>query len=414
MMIDDVELLAPVGSYESLSSAINAGANAIYFGVENLNMRSRSSINFTLEDLSEISRICKESNIRTYITLNTVMYDADFPMIKTIIDRAKECDIDAIIATDLSVISYARSKGVRVHISTQLSVSNIEAVKFYSAFSDVMVLARELSLEQISHIIDEINNKQIIGPSGSLVKIEVFIHGALCMAISGKCFLSQHMHNASANRGECYQVCRREFHVFDDQNNELMIDNHYVMSPKDLCTLPFLDKIVAAGVKLLKIEGRGRSPEYVKTVVGTYREALNLTSKNQFNTESIIRLENQLKKVYNRGFWDGHYLGKMLNDWNTDVYGSKATTKKVYTAKCIKHFKKIGVGEFLMETGKLSVGDTILIIGPTTGTIEMVISELRENELNVNSVSKGAVFSMPVSDLVRSSDKIYRVDQIVY
>lgn len=413
-MNDAVELLAPVGSYESLISAINAGANAVYFGVENLNMRSRSSINFTLEDLSEISRICKESNIRTYITLNTVMYDEDMPLIMAIIDRAKESEIDAIIATDLSVINYARSKKVAVHISTQLSVSNIEAVKFYSAFADVMVLARELSLDQISNIIKGIENQQIKGPSGNLIKIEVFIHGALCMAISGKCFLSQHMHNASANRGECYQVCRREFRVFDDQNNELLIDNHYVMSPKDLCTLPFLDKIVSAGVKLLKIEGRGRSPEYVKIVVGTYRDALNLISNNQFNLEAVSRLEIQLKTVYNRGFWDGHYLGKMMHDWNTDIYGSKATTKKVYVAKCIKYFKKIGVGEFLMETGRLSVGDNILIIGPTSGTIGLIINELRENNLSVQTVNKGTVFSMPVIELIRSSDKIYRVDDTAY
>lgn len=413
-MNDFIELLAPVGSYESLISAIKAGANAIYFGVENLNMRSRSSINFTVSDLSEISRICKESNIKTYITLNTVMYDEDLPLIKEIVDMAKEAGIDAIIATDLSVISYARSKNVNVHISTQLSVSNIEAVKFYSAFADVMVLARELSLDQISNIVREIELQQIKGPSGNLIKIEVFIHGALCMAISGKCFLSQHLHDASANRGECYQVCRREFRVFDDQNNELVIDNHYVMSPKDLFTLPFLDKIVAAGVKLLKIEGRGRSPEYVKTVVSIYREALNLISNNQFNSDVVARMEVQLQKVYNRGFWDGHYLGKMMHDWNTDIHGSKATTKKVYVAKCIKYFKKIGVGEFLMETGQLSVGDSILIIGPTSGTIEMIINELREKNLPVKCVYKGAHFSMPSSELIRSSDKIYRVDKTDY
>jgi U32 family peptidase len=413
-MNNEIELLAPVGSYESLISAIKAGANSIYFGVENLNMRSRSSINFTLKDLSEISRICKLSNIRTYITLNTVMYDEDMPLIMNIIDAAKESGIDAIIATDLSVISYARSKNVTVHISTQLSVSNIEAVKFYSSFADVIVLARELSLEQITNIIVEIEKQQIKGPSGNLIKIEVFIHGALCMAISGKCFLSQHMHNASANRGECYQVCRREFHVFDDQNNALLIDNQYIMSPKDLCTLHFLDKIVSSGIKLLKIEGRGRSPEYVKTVVSTYREALNLIANNQFTNEAVFEMEKQLKKVYNRGFWDGHYLGKMMQDWNADIYGSKATTKKVYVAKCIKYFKKICVGEFLMESGQLSVGDTILIIGPTSGTIELIISGLRENNLSVNSVNKGAVFSMPVNELIRSSDKIYRVVDTSY
>ena len=277
-----------------------------------------------------------------------------------------------------------------------------------------MVLARELSLEQIAHIIEEIKNQDITGPSGNLVKIEVFIHGALCMSISGKCFLSQHMHNASANRGECYQVCRREFHVFDDQNNELMIDNHYIMSPKDLCTLQFLDKIVASGVKLLKIEGRGRSPEYVKTVVSVYRKALELISTNNFKSETIAPLELELNKVYNRGFWDGHYLGKMIHDWNTDIYGSKATTRKVYRAKCIKFFNKIRVGEFLMETGHLSVGDTILVIGPTTGTIEMIVNELRKDDISVQTVSKGEKFSMPIDlELIRSSDKIYLVENTV-
>jgi putative protease len=406
-----VELLAPVGSFESLVSAIQAGADAIYFGVENLNMRSRSSINFTIQDLAEISRICREAKVRTYITLNTVMYDEDMPLIKEIIDAAKSSGIDAVIASDLSVISYARSINVSVHISTQLSVSNIEAVQFYSAFADAIVLARELSLAQIENIITEIQKRKIIGPSGKLVKIEVFIHGALCMAISGKCFLSQHMHDASANRGECYQVCRREFHVFDDQNNELMIDNHYIMSPKDLCTINFLDKIVSSGVKLLKIEGRGRSPEYVKTVVTAYSTALKLIDENKFNAETIAPLETMLAKVYNRGFWDGHYLGKMMHDWNTNIYGSKATTRKVYAAKCNKFFSKIRVGEFLMESGRLSVGDEILIIGPTTGTIELIISELRKNELPVQSVSKGDVFSMPVeANMIRTSDKIYRIE----
>lgn len=414
MMNNFVELLAPVGSYESLISAINAGANAIYFGVENLNMRSRSSLNFTIKDLSEISRLCKESNIRSYITLNTVMYDEDMPLIKKIIDSAKENGIDAIIATDLSVISYARLRSMTVHISTQLSVSNIEAVKFYSSFADAMVLARELSLDQISSIICEIEKQNICGPSGNLVAIEVFIHGALCMAISGKCFLSQHMHKASANRGECYQTCRREYKVFDDQNNELLLDNQYIMSPKDLCTIAFLDKIVNAGVKLLKIEGRGRSPEYVLTVVRTYREALNLISNNQFNSVAKIDLENKLKTVYNRGFWDGHYLGKMMHDWNTDVHGSKATTKKLYVAKCIKFFNKISVGEFLVESGQLSVDDNILIIGPTTGTVEMKITELRENNISVQSVFKGAVFSMLVNNTVRSSDKIYKIENTAY
>jgi U32 family peptidase len=413
-MNEGIELLAPVGSYESLISAIQAGANAIYFGVENLNMRSRSSINFTIEDLAEISRICKESNVKTYITLNTVMYDEDMPLIKEIINAARLSGINAVIATDLSVISYARSQNVNVHISTQLSVSNIEAVKFYASFADVMVLARELSLEQIANIVDEIKNQNITGPSGNLIKIEVFIHGALCMAISGKCFLSQHMHDASANRGECYQVCRREFHVFDDQNNELMIDNHYIMSPKDLCTLDFLDKIVAAGVILLKIEGRGRSPEYVKTVVSAYHEALKLIAENKFNPETFKPLLKQLEKVYNRGFWDGHYLGKMMHDWNTDIYGSKATTRKIYAAKCLKFFNKIRVGEFLIETGSLSVGDEILIIGPTTGTIEITIKELRKDNIPVQKVTKGDIFSMPIDiELIRSSDKIYRIEKTV-
>jgi len=413
-MNEEVELLAPVGSYESLMSAINAGADAIYFGVENLNMRSRSSINFSIQDLSKISKICKDSNVRNYITLNTVMYDEDMPLIRDIIDAAKFSKIDAIIASDLSVISYTRSQNLKVHISTQLSVSNIEAVKFYASLADVMVLARELSLEQIANIIKEIKAQNINGPSGKLIKIEVFIHGALCMAISGKCFLSQHLHNASANRGECYQVCRREFHVFDDQNSELMIDNHYIMSPKDLCTLPFLDKIINAGVKLLKIEGRGRSPEYVKTVVTTYRDALNLISEGNFNPKKLISLETQLKKVYNRGFWDGHYLGKMMHDWNTNIYGSKATTRKVYTAKCLKFFSKIRVGEFLMENGQLSVGDEILIIGPTTGTIELIINELRKEDISVQKVIKGEIFSLSINTyIVRSSDKIYRIEKTI-
>jgi U32 family peptidase len=410
----EIELIAPVGSYESLISAIDAGANAIYFGVENLNMRSRSSINFSLNDLAKISDICKKANIKSYLTLNTVMYDEDVPLIKKIIDTANTRNIDAIIATDLSVISYAYSVNMNVHLSTQLSVSNINSIKFFSTYSDVVVLARELSLDQITNIVNEIEKQQIKGPSGNLIKIEVFIHGALCMAISGKCFLSQHLHNTSANRGECYQICRREFKVFDDQNNELMIDNHYVMSPKDLCTLPFLDKIVSSGVKLLKIEGRGRSPEYVKTVVSTYREALNLIKDNKFDSNAKSALVLKLRKVYNRDFWDGHYLGKLIHDWNTDIYGSKATTKKVYVAKCNKYFKKIGVGEFLIESGQLSIGDNILIIGSTTGIKELVVKELRVDNLNVTQVAKGTIFSMKLDVLIRASDKLYRVDKIDY
>ena len=412
MTAKDVEIMAPVGSYESLIAAIQAGTNSVYFGIEQLNMRSKSSNNFTLEDLVQISKICKKHNIRSYITLNTVIYDDELPLMKSIVDAAKENSITAIIASDQSVIQYANSVGMEVHMSTQTNITNIEAVKYYSQFSDVMVTARELNLKQVKAITDAVSDQRITGPSGELVQIEIFVHGALCMAVSGKCYLSLDNMNSSANRGACLQVCRRPYQVKDkDGGIELEVDNEYIMSPKDLNTISFLDKILKAGVRVLKIEGRGRSPEYVKTVVECYREAVNAYFSGSFNDEKVEHWNKRLASVYNRGFWEGYYLGRTLGEW-TEKYGSQATQRKIYVGKVNNYFSKLGVAEVKMETHDLNVGEKIMIIGPTTGVYEDTLNEIRVDLKKVNQTQKGENCSIPVKKLIRRGDKVYKVVHI--
>jgi putative protease len=404
-----MEVMAPVGSYESLSAALNAGCDSIYFGVEQLNMRARSSINFTTDDLTQIARRCQEFNAKSYITINTILYDHDISLMKTIVDQAKQSGISAIIASDHAVMSYCRKIKMPVHISTQANVTNIETVEFYAAFADVMVLSRELSLRQVSDITKEIKRRKIKGPSGELIKIEVFGHGALCMAVSGKCYLSLHSHNASANRGACIQNCRKQYIVTSKEDGtELEIDNEYIMSAKDLCTIGFLDKIMDAGVDILKIEGRGRAPDYVDTTVKCYREAINSIHENSYTQEKIQDWTTSLSKVYNRGFWDGYYLGRKMGEWN-NTYGSKATERKIFLGKGIKYFKKVKVGEFLIESHSLKKGDQVLITGPTSGVIKTKVEEIRVDDKDVDSVVKGDVFSIQVPKIVRPSDKLYKI-----
>jgi putative protease len=403
-----MEILAPAGSYESLQAAIQSGANSVYFGIDKLNMRSRSSFNFNLDDLKQISQLCRQNNVKTYITLNTVMYEEDIPTMHEIVDAAIDNSIDAIIASDQSVINYVHNKNIALHLSTQINISNIESVKFYAHFADVVVLARELNLEQIGQISRAIKDQNICGPSGNLVKIEVFGHGALCMAVSGKCFLSEHLHKKSANRGACYQVCRREFKVADDKGVELKLENNYILSPKDLCTIGFLDEIMSAGISILKIEGRGRSPEYVSKVVSSYKRAIEAIQKNEYTSELKSGLLDDLKKVFNRGFWEGHFLGKNLEEWTTDIHGSKASHKKEYLGKGVKYFKKIQVAEFIMESGSLEVGDNVFVIGPTTGVLEILIKDLWFENKSVSRVTKGNHFSLKIPQIIRNSDKLYK------
>jgi len=404
-----IEITSPVGSYESLMAAIQAGAGSVYFGTGRLNMRSKSTSNFSLDDLEKIVSICKEKNIKTYITLNTVIYNEDHDELKKVIDTAKSLGVDAVIASDFAVIQYASSVKMPVHASTQCNISNIEAVKFYSKFAEVIVLARELNLKQVSEITQAIEKENIKGPSGELIKIELFAHGALCMSVSGKCYLSLDNMNHSANRGECLQYCRRFYKVTDmDSGMELAVDNEYIMSPKDLCTIPFLDKVLMAGVKVLKIEGRGRSAEYVKTVTQCYHEAVDAFNSSTFTQEKVDGWMSRLATVYNRGFWDGYYLGKKIGEW-TENYGSRATMRKEYAAKCTNYFSTLGVAEFKVETGSISIGDEILIIGPTTGVVEYTVPELRLDDKNVEIVSKGEVCSMPVPASLRRSDKLYKL-----
>jgi len=401
--------MAPVGSYESLMAAIQGGANSVYFGIGNLNMRSKSSQNFTIEDLVEISSICKKEKIRTYITLNTVIFDHEMEQMKQIVDAAKANHITAIIASDLSVIQYARSVGMEIHMSTQTNITNLEAVKFYSQFADVMVTARELKLEQVKAITTAIQEQNICGPSGKHVQIEVFAHGALCMAISGKCYLSLDNLDSSANRGACLQQCRRKYTVKDkDSDIELEIDNEYIMSPKDLKTVAFLDKILDAGVRVLKIEGRGRSPEYVKTVASVYREAVDAWFEGKYSQENIEKWNEKLNTVYNRGFWDGYYLGKKTGEW-TEEYGNQASQRKMLIGAVTNYFSKIQVAEIKIEGHSLQVGDEILIIGPTTGVYEGIVKELRLELEPVEKVKKGDLFSMPVNEIVRRNDKVYKL-----
>ncbi len=409
MINKEIEILAPVGSYESLSAAIKAGCNSVYFGVEQLNMRARSSINFTVEDLKEISRICKKINVKTYLTINTILYDHDIRLMKTIVDCAKENGITAIIASDHAVMSYCKSIDMALHISTQANVTNIETVEFYAAFANVMVLSRELSLRQVNDIAKGIERKQIKGPSGELVRLEVFAHGALCMAVSGKCYLSLHSNNASANRGACIQNCRKEYIVTSKEDGiELNIDNEYIMSAKDLCTIGFLDKILASGVHILKIEGRGRAADYVDTVVRSYKQAVTALKEGTYTRKKIENWTKELSKVYNRGFWDGYYLGRKMGEWN-DSYGSKATEKKIYLGKGLKYFKKIHVGEFMMESHSLKSGDKILITGPNIGAFKMNVEEIRVDDMHVESVKKGDAFSIKVNETIRPSSKLYKI-----
>lgn len=408
MQNKNFEITAPVGSFESLAAALQAGANSIYFGAGNLNMRSKSSFNFTINDLLEIQRIASENNVRTYLTVNTVVYDNDIAYMKQVLDAAKSAGINAIIASDIAVISEARQRGLTVHCSTQLNISNIEAVKFFSQFADVMVLARELSLEQVKAITQEIQANQIKGPSGELVKIEIFGHGALCMAVSGKCYLSLHAHDHSANRGECLQVCRRKYLVTDrEQGLELEIDNEYIMSPKDLATIGFLDKIIDAGVSILKIEGRGRSPEYVKRVVECYKEAAYAVFDGSYSQEKIEEWKARLSEVFNRGFWDGYYLGQTLGEWNSN-YGSSATKKKVFLGYIQNFYPKAKAAAIVVQAGEVSIGDDIMIIGNKTGVVEYKITELRIEDDSVALASKGQVCSIPISDTLRPNDKVYK------
>ncbi len=400
--------MAPVGSYESLSAAIAAGTDAVYFGVEGLNMRSKSSANFTLDDLREIARICGEAGVRTYLTVNTIIYDQDIPAVHAIIDAAKAAGLTAIIATDIAAISYARSRGVEVHISTQCNISNIEAVRFYAAYADVVVLARELSLEQVKAIHDAIVAEDIRGPKGELVKIEMFCHGALCMAVSGKCYLSLHEMNSSANRGACTQICRRGYTVRDrETGEELAVENKYIMSPKDLKTIHFLNKMVDAGVSVFKIEGRARGPEYVLTVVRAYSEALEALCDGSYSEDRIAEWDERLRKIFNRGFWDGYYLGQRLGEWSSK-YGSSATRVKQYTAKGVKWFSKLGVGEFFLEAGELNVGEEVVITGPTTGALIVKVEDIRVGGRSVAKAVKGDAFSIAVPAKIRPADRLYR------
>lgn len=401
--------MAPVGSYEALSAAIQAGAGSVYFGIGKLNMRSKSTKNFTLDDLHNIATICNEHNVKSYVTVNTVVFDEEIEEMHQLIDAVKANNISAIIASDQSVIQYAKTVGVEVHMSTQCNITNIEAIRYYSQFADVMVTAREVSLNQVKAITKKIEEQNIRGPKGDLIRIEVFCHGALCMAVSGKCYLSLDNFNTSANRGACVQTCRRAYTVQDrDKEITLDIENEYIMSPKDLCTLPFLDKLLDAGVKILKIEGRGRSPEYTKVTVGVYKEAVDAIINGTFTEDRIIEWTERLRSVYNRGFWDGYYLGRKIGEW-TERYGSQATKTKLFVGTVTNFFGKINVAEIRMETQDLNIGDNIMIIGPTTGVYEDQISEIRVDLKSVNASVKGELCSIPTKDIVRRGDKVYKV-----
>jgi len=404
-----IEIMSPVGSRESLMTAIQAGTGSVYFGIGTLNMRSKSSVNFTADDLKDIADLCNPLGIKTYLTINTVVYEDDIETMHAAVDAAKANNITAIIASDMSTIMYARSQGVEVHISTQLNVSNSEALKFYAQFADVVVLARELTLPQVKKIYETIQRDQIKGPHGQLVRIEMFVHGALCMAVSGKCYLSLHDNNHSANRGSCLQMCRRGYTVTDKETGQqLDIDNEYIMSPKDLCTIGFVDKLIESGVQVFKIEGRARAAEYVKTVTSCYREAIESYYDKSYTPEKIAQWTTKLTTVFNRGFWDGYYQGQKLGEWS-EIYGSGASKKKAYIAKGMNYFSNLGVAEFLVETGELSLGDEIIITGPTTGVIEMTIEEIRVDLKIVDKAVKGERFSMPVPDRIRKADKLYKM-----
>ncbi|PIN74383.1 collagenase-like protease [Candidatus Woesearchaeota archaeon CG10_big_fil_rev_8_21_14_0_10_45_16] len=407
-----IEIMAPAGSYEALQAAIKAGANSVYFGIEQLNMRARAANNFTVDDLREIVRISRENNLKTYLTLNTVMYDHDITLMKKICDIAKESGLTAVICCDIAALSYARSIGLEVHMSTQTNISNFESVKFYSQFADVIVLARELTIQQIKSIVDQITAENIKGPSGNLVQIEIFVHGALCVAISGKCYMSLATYNSSANRGACLQNCRRAYRVIDEETgDELKVDNKYIMSPKDLCTIGFIDKILDTGVKVLKIEGRGRSPEYVYTVVKTYREAVDSYLAGTYTEDKVRIWIEKLETVFNRGFWHGgYYLGKQLGEWS-GVYGSKATKEKSYIGKAENYYNEAKIAQFVLETGEVKVGEEIIITGPTTGVIETTVKSIFVDERGVVSAKKGNLITIPVEEKVRPNDKIFVLEK---
>ena len=402
-----IEIMAPAGNFECLMAAIQGGADSVYFGVGNLNMRSHSANNFTNEDLKEVVRICKEHNVKTYLTLNIVVYQTEMEDVRKALKAAKEAGISAVIASDMAVILMARSMGIEIHASTQMNISNFEAAKFYAQFADVIVLARELTLPQIKDISQRIEDEHICGPSGNLLQLELFIHGALCMSISGKCYLSLQEYGASANRGSCYQLCRRGYRVTDlETGRELEIDNKYIMSPKDLCTIEFIDKIIDAGLSVFKIEGRARSAEYVKIVTEAYRKAADAVGEGFYTDQMKQELKDRLSGVFNRGFWDGYYQGARLGQWS-EVYGNKAARKKVYAAKITNYFSKLGVAEVLVEAGELKVGDDILIIGPSTGCVELKIAEIRVDLKPVEKAVKGDLCSIPVAEKLRRSDKLY-------
>lgn len=408
MKRNDFEIMAPVGSYESLYAAIDAGADAVYFGIEGLNMRARSSNNFTIDDLHNIAHTCASHGVKTYLTVNTIIFDTDIEKCHAIIDAAKEASITAIIASDIAAILYARSIGVEVHISTQVNITNIEAVRFYSQWADVVVLARELNLDQVSAIHQAIIAENICSPHGKPVRIEMFCHGALCMAVSGKCYLSLHEMNSSANRGACTQICRRGYTVTDRETGDsLDIENQYIMSPKDLKTIHFLNKMIDAGVRVFKIEGRARGAEYVKIAVQCYDEAIKAVCDGTFTEERIARWDDSLNRIFNRGFWNGYYLGQRLGEW-TSKYGSSATRTKVYAAKGVRYFSNIGVAEFLMENGELHTGDEVVITGPTTGAVIMTVDEIRVDLKPVDKAVKGDRFSIKTDTKIRPSDKMFK------
>jgi U32 family peptidase len=409
MKKSDIEIMAPAGSWESLYAAIQGGANSVYFGVGQFNMRARSTSNFTIEELPKIASVCRENKLKSYLTLNVIIYDDEIALMHNIVDEAVSCGISAIIAMDQSVILYARMAGMEVHLSTQLNISNSSSLELYSSWAEVAVLARELNLKQVRTIYDSIISKNIKGPSGEHIRLEMFVHGALCMSISGKCYLSLHENNASANRGNCYQTCRKAYTVTEKESgNQIDIENEYIMSPKDLCTIGFLDQIIDAGARVLKIEGRARGPEYVKTVTACYREAADAIAEGTFSEEKVSGWTIRLSTVFNRGFWNGYYLGQRIGEWST-TYGSSASKRKIYLGKVTNYFKKLQVAEIKLETGNLEKGETILIIGPTTGVIESFVTELRdEKEQPANKVLKGTFCSIPSPELLRRSDKIFK------
>ena len=411
-MMQDYEIMAPVGSRESLAAAIQAGADSVYFGVGQLNMRSHSANHFDLNDLDYIVASCREYGIKTYLTVNTIIYDEDVEAMHTIVDVAVKAGVSAVIASDVAVMAYCRKKGMEVHLSTQLNISNVEALKFYAQFADVSVLARELNMTQVRHIHDEIVRQHICGPSGSPIRIEMFCHGALCMAVSGKCYMSLHAANRSANRGRCVQICRRSYTVTDNETgNQLEIDNKYIMSPKDLKTIRFIDKMMQAGVRVFKIEGRARGPEYVYTVVTCYKEAIRSVLDGTFTEEKKAAWDNRLATVFNRGFWDGYYQGQTMGEWNNQ-YGSLATEKKTLVGRVNKYFSRLCVGEIAVQASTFKKGDRLLITGPTTGAMYLNATEIHDDNGTIEETVQHTFVSVPVPNKVRPNDKVFRIDKI--